>query len=157
MVLLAVLVGLGLLHSPILQLLGWPLVAQGVARSRRPTFTAFKGASLGPTALSRSIAASGWYYEAPNRKILLLLPPDSRIVEVGAMRSFEWMCRSELDKRGIPASDVLSIRTRSSDVWGGAHALADWLAAHPGVKVLLACNRMDSGLQHYVFEKSSVP
>ena len=89
--------------------------------------------------------AAAWHAEAPGRKILLLLPPDSRIVEIGAVRSFERMCRSELDKRGMPPADVLTIRAAARDVWGEAHAMADWLPAHPGATVVLACGPLGSG------------
>ena len=76
--------------------------------------------------------------EARGRKILLLLPPDSRIVEIGAVRSFERACRSELDKRGIPPADVLSLCAATHDVWGEARAMADWLPSHPGATAVLA-------------------
>ena len=87
------------------------------------------------------------------RKILLLLPHDSRIVEIGAVRSFEQMCRSELDKRGIPPADVWSIRAEARDVWDEAHAMADWLKEHPGATVVLACSPFGSGRLRYVFNK----
>jgi hypothetical protein len=151
-VLLAVLFVLALGHGPILQLLAWPLVAPKSPETQAD-FYCLQGGELGADGFEPFDSAAAWCAEAPDRKILLLMPPDSRLVEIGAVRPFEWMCRGELDKRQIPASDVLAIHAESSGVWGGAHALAGWLTQHPGAKVLVACNSLNSARQHYVFDK----
>ncbi len=151
-ILLAVLVLLGLGHAPILRLLAWPLMAREPSRPQADFYCLF-GDEYGTDGFGAFDRAADWYAEAPNRKILLLLPPDSRVVEIGAVRSFERTCRSELDKRRIPACDVLAIRAGSHDAWGEAHAMADWLREHPRAKVVLACSPFRSGWLQHVFDK----
>ena len=46
-----------------------------------------------------------------------------------------------------------SIRAEARDVWGEAHAMADWLQEHPGATVVLACSPFGSGRLRYVFDK----
>ncbi len=151
-VLLAILVFLALGHSLILELLAWPLVVR-VSPESQAEYYCLQGGELGADGFKPFHNAATWYAEGPDRKILLLMPPDSRLVEIGAVRSFEWLCRSEMDLRQIPASDVLTIHAESNGVWGGTHALAGWLTAHPGAKVLVACNPLGSSRQRYVLDK----
>ena len=118
MIVLAALVILGLGHGPILRLLAWPLMAEGTAQ--RADFYCLHGDEFGADGYEPFEHAAAWYAEGPARKVLLLLPPDSRIVEIGAVPSFERMCRQELDKRGIPASDVETARAAPDAAWGEA-------------------------------------
>ncbi len=150
-IVLAVLVVLGLAHAPILRLLAWPLMAR--ESSLQADFYCLHGAEFSAEGFQPFDHAAAWHAEAPGRKILLLLPPDTRVVEIDAVRSFEAMCRSELDKQRIPPSDVLSIRAASRDAWGEARAMAEWLGEHPGATVVLACNPLKSGRLRYVFDK----
>ena len=151
MIVLAVFVLLGLGHAFILRLLAWPLMAR--ESPPQADFYCLHGGEFSADGCDPFDHAADWHAEAPRRKILLLAPPDNRIVEIGAVRSFERMCRSELEKRRIPPSDVMVIRTRTRDVWGEAHAMADWLQEHPAATVVLACSPFCSGRQRYVFDK----
>ena len=134
----------------LLRVLTWPLLAQGSAP--QADFYCLHGAELGVNGFKAFDHAAAWHAEAAGRKILLLLPPDSRVVEIGAAPSFEAMCRRELDKRGISPSDVGAIRTAVGGVWGQAHALQGWLREHPGATVAFACSPLSSGRLRYVFD-----
>jgi hypothetical protein len=138
-------------HAFILRMLAWPLIAAD--SPPQADFYCLHGGEGGADGYAPFDHAAAWYAEAPGRKILLLLPPDSRIVEIGALRSFEQMCRSELEKRHVPPSDVSCSRGAVYGAWGEAHAMADWLKGHPGASVVLACNPLISGRQKYVFDK----
>jgi hypothetical protein len=149
--LLAVLLILALLHAAILRMLAWPLEA--APSSTSAAYYCLRGDELDVDGFEPFDHAAAWHAEAPGRKILLLPPPDSRIVEIGAVRSFEQTCRNELDKRRIPPSDVVSTRTETRDVWGEARAVADWSKKHPGATVVLACSPLSSGRLRYVLNK----
>ncbi len=151
MILLAGLVLLVLVRGPILRVLAWPLLSQGPAQ--QADFYCLHGAELGVEGFEAFDQAAAWQAELPARKILLLLPLDSRIVEIGAVPSFEQMCRKELARRRIPPSDVVTIRAASGNVWGEAHAVQDWLREHPDATVVLACSPLGSGRLRYVFDR----
>ncbi len=151
LIVLAVVVLLGLGHALILQLLAWPLLARESPLSAN--VYCLHGEELGVDGFEPFEHAAAWHAEAPGRKILLLLPPDTRVVEIGAVRSFERACRSELDKQRIPPSDVVAIRAEARGAWSEAHALAEWLKEHPGSTVRIACSPFTSGRLRYVFDK----
>jgi hypothetical protein len=92
----------------------------------------------------------------PDRKVLLIEPYPSRMVEIGVVRSFEAMSRRELQKRGVPPSTVLLIAGRSRDDWEAMHHLGDWLAAHPG-EAALACDCYHSRYFRYLLDHSMSP
>ncbi len=155
LIVLAVLVLLGLGHAPVLRLLAWPLEASG--SSAACDYYCIHGGELGADGFEPFAAAAAWHGKPAGRKILLLLPRATRIVEIGAVRSFEEACQSELDKRGIPAADIRPIRADARDVQDEAHALSDWLKEHPDATVRLACSPFSSGQLRYVFGKVLAP
>jgi hypothetical protein len=150
-ILLAVLIMLGLGHAFILRLVAWPLTAKG-ALSWQAGFYALHGDEYGADGFEAFDSAAAWYAEAPGRKILLFLPPDSHLVEIGAVRSFERTCRSELDKRRIPMSDVLSVHVASRGAAAEARVAANWLAEHREATVMLACSAFRSNWLRQVFD-----
>ena len=88
--------------------------------------------------------------------ILIILPRTSRIVEIGAVPSFEAICRSELGKRGIAADDVESVPAGAHNPWEEARALGDWLKRHDSkdsaqATVSLACSPFATGRLRYIF------
>ena len=151
LIVLAVLAILGLAHAPILRLLARPLLTPELPTEA--DFYCLHGAEMGVDGFGPFAHAQAWYEEAPGRKILLLLPPDSRTVEIGAVRSFEQACRSELGKRGVPPSAVVAIRAEVGHAWGGPCALAGWLQEHPGATVVLACSPFGTGRERYVLDR----
>ncbi len=148
---LVVLLILGLLHGVILRLLAWPLDA-GDAWAAGDCFC-IHGNELGSDGFEPFAAAAAWHGRAAGRKILLLLPHTARIVEIGAVRSFEEACRGQLVKQGIPPEDIWPIPADALDVWGEAHAMAKWLKEHPGATVVLAGSPFGSRRLRYVFDK----
>jgi hypothetical protein len=138
-------------HALILRMLAWPLVA-GDAAAAGDCFC-IHGGELGADGFEPLDAAARWHGSSAGRKILLVLPRDSRIVEVGAVRSFEQTCRSELKKRGIPAADVISIRAEARNLHDEACALSTWLQANPDTTVLFACSSFGSGQLRHVLDK----
>ncbi len=87
---LAVLLVLALWHTVILRMLAWPLAAGD--SSAACDYYCLHGGELGVDGFEPFDAAVGWHGKSAGRKILLLLPQTSRIVEIGAVRSFKEMC-----------------------------------------------------------------
>jgi hypothetical protein len=160
-ILLAVLILLGLGHAFILRLLARPLVADDSSAGRAPSagrlaggdYFCLHGSELGTDGYEAFAAAAAWHGESAGRKILLLLPHPSRVVEIGAVRSFEEACRSELGKCGIPAADIRPLPADALDVWGEARALSEWLKERPDATVRLACSSLGSGRLRFVLNK----
>jgi hypothetical protein len=150
-ILLVVLVLLGLGHALILRLLARPLAAAD--SSAACNYFCIHGGELGAEGFEPFAAAAAWHGNPPGRKILLLLPHASRIVEIGAVRSFEETCRSELDKVGVPDEDIWPIRADARNVWDEAHALSDWLKERPDATVRLACSSFSGGRLRFVFNR----
>jgi hypothetical protein len=151
MIVLAVLVLLGLGHVLILRLLAWPLTADG--SSVECDCFCIHGGELGADGFEPYDAAAAWHGKTAGRRILLLLPRTTRIVEIGAVRSFEQTCLCELSKRGVPPADVGPIRADARDTWDEAYALDNWLKAHPNTRVWMACSPFNSGRLRYVLDK----
>lgn len=151
MIVLAALVVVGLGHSLILCMLAWPLVAGSSSLSA--DYYAIQGGELGSDGFQTFDVVADWQGRGANRKIVLLAPRTSRIVEIGALRSFEEMCQGELSKRGLPPADVWPTHADAGDVWGAAHALHDWLHSHPESTVSIPCSPFGSGRQRYVLNK----
>ncbi len=148
---LAVLLVLAVLHAAILRMLAWPLEAASSFTSA--DYYCLHGEELGADGFEPFAAAAEWHGKSAGGKILLLLPRTSRIVEIGAVRSFEQMCRIQLGKRGVPPADIWPIRAEARDVWDEAHAMNDWLKAHPGSTVSIACSPFASGRLRHVFNR----
>jgi hypothetical protein len=151
MVLLALVILLGLGHPLILRILTWPLTEDD--SSTDCDYYCVRGGELGADGFEPFDSAARWYHEQGGRKILLLLPHQSRIVEIGAVPSFEQSCRSELGKRGVPPADLVPILADALNVWDEAHALSAWLKEHPAANVRFACNSLGGGRLRYVFNK----
>ncbi len=156
-----ILLGLGLGHTMILQMLTWPVVVeQGGAEQGRAggvlaeaDYLCLHGGELGADGFHALDRAAAWYAESPGRRILLMLPLTHRIVEIGAARSFEETSRRELAAHGIPDGAVGSIHADARDFWDEAHAMSDWLKEHPKADVAWACGDYTSGRLRYVVDK----
>jgi hypothetical protein len=150
-IVLVVLLVVAVAHPLILRMLAWPLVASD--SSTACDYFCIQGDELGPGGYEPFDAAAAWLARTPGGKVLLILPPASRVVEIGAVRSFDEMGRSELAKRGVRGTEVLSIQATGYETWDKVHALRDWLHEHPGATVKMACSGHDSGKWKYVFAK----
>ena len=80
----------------------------------------------------------------PDRRILLVVPPPSRLEETGVLPSFESLSRRELDARGVLGDSLTILRGTQRSDWATAHALGDWLDKHPGAAVTLLCDQFRS-------------
>lgn len=155
LVLLAAVVLL-LLHPPILRLLARPLES---ADSDAPSgYFCLHGGEMGIDGFDALERAALWHRTAAEQGraggvILLVLPRTSRIVEIGAVPSFEQTCCRELAKRGVAATDIESIPGNVRNTWDEARALADWLSRHPQATVSLACSPYAAGRRRYVLDK----
>ena len=153
---LLALVALLLLHPLVLRLLARPL--QSADPSAAAGYFCLHGGESGIDGFDALDRAAQWHRTVAEQgraggAILLILPRTSRIVEIGAVSSFEQTCRSELTKRGVAAADIESIPGHARNVWDEARALADWLTRHPRVTVSLVCSPYASGRLRYVFNK----
>ena len=144
------LIALGALHPLHLRMLAWPL--QTAEATATADYYALHGGELGIDGLTIDRAVQ-WHDQATGRKILLVLPRTSRIVEIGAAPSFEQTCRRELTKRGVPVADVETLDAEARDAWEAARSLDGWLKCHPHATVALACNLFDGGRLRYVFDR----
>ena len=155
-IVLGLLVILLALHPFLLRLAALPLTASGVSAcgsSSASEFFCIHGGELGVDGSDAFDRAANWHGQSAGRKILLLLPRTSRIVEIGAVRSFEETCRSELAKRGIPPADIESIDAHAYSSWDEARGLSAWLKQHPEATVRLECSLFASGRLRYTFDK----
>jgi hypothetical protein len=152
---LAVLVLLGLAHPVILRLLARPLVADD-SNAACDCFC-IHGDELGADGYEPFETAAQWRREQGGRTILLLLPHESRVVEIGAVRSFEQTCRNELAKRRIPSADIDAVHCDALNIWEEARGFSAWLKGHPDATVRFACCPMGSGRLRYVFNKALGP
>jgi hypothetical protein len=148
---LAVLLLLGLGHGLILRLLAWPLMARET--SVESDWFCIRGTELGTDGYEPYDAAAAWYGKSAGRKVLLILPRMTRIVEIGAVRSFERTSRDEFSKRGVPSADIVSLHADARDIWGEVYAVNDWLKGHADAKITMACSPFNSGRLRYVLHK----
>ena len=143
LVLLAVIALLGLCHPFILRMMAWPLVACDPPVSC--DYYCLHGDEMGAGGFEPFVAAAEWRRQRAGREILLLLPHDSRIVEIGATPSFERICRVELGKKGIAADEIRLLRADACDVWDEIRGLSTWLKDHAGATVNLAATPSTAG------------
>lgn len=105
------------------------------------------------------VAAQLWR-DNPTASVLILEPPDNRIVEAGALPSFATVSRRELSKRGVPEEAVVILPREGIDDWTIARALGDRLSDRPETTVVLLCDefhsaRLRAAVDESVGEKSA--
>ncbi len=110
------------------------------------------GGELGLDGFEALDRAAAWYRETGGT-VLLIVPRASRLVEIGAVPTFEQTCRRELAKRGVPDNKADPIRADARNTWDEARALGDWLNRHPQATVSLACSPFAGGRLRYVFNR----
>jgi hypothetical protein len=154
LVVLLVLLVLVVVHSPILQMLAWPLQAADSSTSN--TCFCLHGGELGIDGFKALDRAAEWHRETGGT-VLLIIPRANRLVELGAAPSFEQTCRRGLAKRGVPDADVNAIHADARNTWDEARALGEWLDQHPQATVSLACSPFAGGRLRYVLNKVLYP
>ena len=88
--------------------------------------------------------AARLYHEDTSRRILLMEPRASRLVEIGALPRFETVARSQLQARGVPDKAITAIDGEPATIWDEARLLDAWMNDHPNTEVLLLCDRFES-------------
>ncbi len=88
--------------------------------------------------------AASLFRKNPSAQVLIVVHPPNRIVEAGALASFETISRRELGVRGVPGDSILILRSRWIDDWAAAEALAGRLRERPESSVLLLCAEFHS-------------
>ena len=99
------------------------------------------------------VAAKLWR-ENPSASVLVVEPPDNRIVEAGALPSFATISRRELSKRGVPREAVVTLPRQGIDDWTTALALGNRLRDRPESAVVLLCDEFHSARLRAVIDES---
>ena len=88
----------------------------------------------------------------PSCRILLIEPNHSRLVQIGAVKSFASVSQRELGSRGVPSEAISILRCEPWNDWATARALADWLRDHPNNSVLLLCGQFRSAQARHTLD-----
>ncbi len=96
--------------------------------------------------------AARLYHEDTSRRILLMEPRASRLVEIGALPHFETVARSQLQARGVPDKAITAIDGEPATIWDEAHLVDAWMQEHPSAEVLLLCDRLESRHRRQVLD-----
>lgn len=105
------------------------------------------------------------FHNDRSRHMLLSVPPPNRLVQAGALPSFEETSLRELSARAIPIEAVITIEGNEHDPWQEVRFLEAWLDERPKARVVLLCNRfagrfwrrvLDSVLQSEYRERVAV-
>ena len=145
-----------LLHPLVLRLLARPL--QSADPDAPSEYFCLRGGEQGIDGFDAFDRAAQWHRTMAGQgraggTILLVLPRTSRIVEIGAVPSFEQTCRRELLNAGLLRLTLSRFPAIPTTPGTRLRALADWLARHPRATVSLACGPYTAGEQRYVFDK----
>jgi hypothetical protein len=99
-------------------------------------------------------AAAALYREDPSRRVVLIEPYPTRLVQVGALPSFEAISRRELHARGVPEEAVTVIPGKARTAWEETRLLRSWLKEHPDAQLLLLCDRFGSSYRRHVLDST---
>lgn len=78
-------------------------------------------------------------------------PTSERLVSLGISPSWGKLCVAELGRRGVPPQAISEIPGAAREPWGFAHSLHTWLDDHRETRVLVLCNRLESGAVRFAF------
>ncbi len=85
----------------------------------------------------------------PFCRILVSTGPQSRLVEIGALAGFQETALRALAARGVSEEDVVVLDRSAHGAWQDIGAAQIWLSRNPNAKVVLLCDRFESGrLRH---------
>lgn len=94
--------------------------------------------------------AAEMYHRGTISRILVMDRPANRLVRMGVVPSKKEQCLRELRRRDIGAEAVSPLPGSDEIPWQVARALRAWLAEHPGARVLVLCERFESGDLRFV-------
>ena len=141
-IVLGALIGLWLVHAPLLRGLARPLIVDEPADDFQ--YVSILGWHHSPDGDQCYDVASNLYRREPCRGVLVIEPRLERPGEIGAVPSFEAISRYHLKACGLPEEAISVIHTDGSDDWATARALRGWLAPRPDVSVVLLCSAFRS-------------
>lgn len=113
----------------------WVLIVQGNGRG-----------------VGRYDEAARLYHEDPSRRVVLIQRFPRPTIRIGAVPAPDAIGRRELAARGVPMKSVTLIPGEADDEWTAAHALQSWLRDRPDGRLLVLCNRFQSGHQRLVLD-----
>lgn len=147
---LAVVLGIWIVHAPVLRSLARPLVAdESVGDANLICLHEREFEVEGKDGFD---LAAKWRREDPARSVVLIVPFPSRAVEVGAMPPFEEIAQRQLTDRGVPKGAILVASGNARNDWEKAGVLQAWLRDHPGRQLILVSSRFHSGSLRYVLD-----
>ncbi|MGA2618540.1 MAG: hypothetical protein ABSF26_13085 [Thermoguttaceae bacterium] len=149
LLLLAAAVLLAMGYRPLLRAAARPLICD---QSPRGEFLCLQGDERGASGEKCLDRAADWCREASSHRILLLAPCRSRIVQIGAVASFEENSRRALARLGVPDRVIQPIPGAGRDDWERAGLLKTFLADHPRAELALVCSRFRGGLTRHVLD-----
>lgn len=146
----AVAAGLWLLHAPTLRFFAGCLVADEPAGDYQ--YVGILDWYGGPDGDRCYDAARQLHRQKPARGILLVQSPPDRLVETGALPSFEAISRRGLGARGLPQQAISAISGKGRDDWAKARALRAWLLDRPDASIVVLCGRFRSAHLRYALD-----
>jgi hypothetical protein len=102
-------------------------------------------------------AAAEIHRQRPAASILVVEARRNRLVEIGALPSFEQLSRRELQARGVPQQSIRVIHSDGDDDWATVRAVRNWLTEQPATSVLLLCAGFSSAHLRYAFDVTLDP
>jgi len=144
-----------LFHAPLFRGLASPLIVDQTTDDF--DVICLLGDVKGPDGDRCYDVAGDLFPKNPADKILIVAPPPDRVVEAGALPSFETISRRELAARGVPRESITILRSRRLDDWASAEALDGWLRDHPESSVLLLCGQFHSARVRAVLDDALDP
>ena len=134
----ALAVAVWLLHAPLLQFLAQLLIVDQPNGDYQLVCIASRN----------GWPADDWCYDAaaelfrakPSSEILLVQPPDNRLIELGIAPKFEAISRRELELRGVPQTSISVVRSTICGEQAAIEAIQPRLSRQPNNSAVLLCN-----------------
>ncbi len=131
-------VAVWLLHAPLLQFLAQLLIADQPDGDYQLVCIASRN----------GWPADDWCYDAAAERflaksscnILLVQPPDNRLIELGIAPTFEAISRRELELRGVPQTSISVVRSKICGERAAIEAIRPRLSQQPNNSAVLLCN-----------------
>ncbi len=95
--------------------------------------------------------AAGLCRQLPSRRVVLVEPALTRLVQAGFVPTFEAICRRELEARGVARDWVTVIGRGARNGWEEARLAAAWFEANPTSRVAVLCDRFSSAAMRSIF------
>jgi hypothetical protein len=100
---------------------------------------------------------AGLYRDWPSRRVVLVEPAPTRLVQAGFVPTFEAICRRELEARGVPRDSVAVVGRGARNGWDEARLAAAWFEANPTACVAFLCDRFSSGAMRSILNAVLAP